>query len=141
VSSREAILNSQHITLDWYIPDRVVLVTFAGDITRDDLLDVDEVLLHDFFDATPAENVHVIFDNTQASSLPEVSIHKQLQFVDHPKLGWSVSHGDSPLTRFFLSSVAQLTGIKFRTCQSMDQCVNFLLDMDPALAVDFPLSP
>lgn len=126
-----------NISLEWYIPERVVLVTMRGNITRNEILDGDERLVRDFIAASPADHVHVIFDHSDVDSIPEATVHKDLQFADHPKLGWSVSFGDSPVTRFFVSTMTQLTGIKFRICHTSEQCVDFLLDMDPTLPVDF----
>lgn len=133
-------MNAQNISFEWYIPNRVVLVTMCGDITRDDILDGDEILLRDFLAASPADYVHLIFDHSEVKSVPDVTVHKQLQFAEHPRLGWSLSFGDSPVTRFFVSAMTQITGIKFRICRTAEQCIEFLADMDPTLPVDFWMS-
>lgn len=126
------------IHVEWLLSDHILYATLAGSITDDLFLELDTTLVK-FIESSSAPQVHVFFDNREMRSIPTIKVYRQLQFTQHPRLGWGVSFGDNDLTRFFISAFVQMNQIYFHMTDTLRDCLDFLNHMDYKLAEEYDL--
>lgn len=120
--------------IDWLSPERIILIQVLDDITDEHVWLADEQLMQ-MLQAHPQQLVHVIFDDTQAGTLPKAQVFSQIRWMRQENLGWVISYGgNSVLHRFFARFVTQFFGIRSRNLYSLEQAVDYLKQVDESLA-------
>jgi hypothetical protein len=127
-------MDVSNLTIEWLHEDRVLYVKMAGELDDNSFLKVDDILSQ-YLDGYYRQ-IHIVFDNSEVKSIPSVRVYNKLQFTDHPNLGWGVSFGDTPLTRFFMRAFTQMNKVYFHACESYDDCLAFLGQVDKSLGGD-----
>lgn len=122
------------LSAEWYMQDKIILVRATnGNVGEHDIIAADEILCRDFLDRTFARQLHVIFDYSRMSNAPR--LHTVPRFTSHPKLGRCVSFGSTTFKDMF---GRQVRGQKLESFNSLDDCLNFLLQSDPYLPRRLP---
>ena len=120
-----------NLALEWLHEDRILYARLQGQLTDDIFLDIDQHLFHAL--DGHLRQVHIVFDNTDVLGIPSVKIYRNLYFTNHPNLGWGVSFGDNDITRFFMRACTQMNRVYFHACDSYDDCLSFLGQVDKSL--------
>lgn len=118
--------------ISWLIDERLILITFTGVLTREDLYAVSEAAF------TMAESgtapVHSITDGTHLTSV-EIGIDDLRKIMENRsyKSGWSVTVTPGRMERFLASIANQLFRMKSRHFATFEEAIAFLKDIDPTL--------
>jgi hypothetical protein len=119
------------IHIEWYDPEnQIVLSTFVGDITRDE---VEEALATyiGFLDKAERQ-VHFISDmrsvgKTGGFAISELKALAHL--LRHPKMGYTVMVGNKPATQFALKVLSQLFNLRYTTFGDVEEGARFLREV------------
>lgn len=125
----------------WYLQDRIVLVRSIGNMSTDEMLADDRALVTDFLNKTPADKVHINFDNTKATGSPPIWAFRKLKFHKHPKTGWTVAFGGNKFVNFMASIAAQLANCHLRMFNTLDECLAYLKQIDESLVELLSVDP
>lgn len=122
----------------WYTPDRVLLIRFQGDVTTDELMQINRQITG-YLDSADAQLVHLIIDQRDIGSVPGnvMSLTRTMTFIQHPRLGWVLRFGDiHPIIRFMAAVVMQAASVRFRNFHTLEEALNFLSYVDVTLSDD-----
>ncbi|RMG82916.1 MAG: hypothetical protein D6712_13930, partial [Chloroflexi bacterium] len=94
-------------------------------------------------ESSPHETVHVLIDATQQTSHPTdfMTLARILNPVlEHPKKGWTLEYGRTGdfKERLAISAVARLRRSKYRTFDTLEAAINYLVEIDPKLREVLP---
>lgn len=124
-------------TIDWLVDRRVILTTFYGSITADELKEFITEVREKAADGIPL--VHHI-SNSLSLRKVEFSLGTARNLVgalDMLKvLSWQIDINKNPINRMFANIIAQFAGMRTRTFSTPEEAVQFLKDIDPTLADD-----
>lgn len=118
--------------IQWYIPDRVMVIHLRGSMTIEELSAMaDESVTYIKRGPPP---VHAIVDQRDLISYPYrlnnlLTINRGKQ----PESGFTVVVSENPVTRFLTNALFQLIRMEMRSCTSMDEAMDILLRIDPTL--------
>jgi hypothetical protein len=121
----------------WYQKNCVALVTVRGEITIEEMTVVDAAIIDQVRQGAQTRPlVHLIVDMRTMTKMPInlAQVHKTLQHLKEPALGWSVMVGMSPVMRFVASTVIQMAGARFRIFPTFEEAVSFLISQDESVA-------
>ncbi len=119
--------------ISWYVEGRVVLSEHLQAATLEDVARMDAEYLV-LLEQSDAPLVHFIFDMSQQDSVPDLKTMSSMQFTKHPRFGWSLVVGHlNPITRFLVSTVAQINKARFRSFTHREDALRFLQEMDSSL--------
>jgi hypothetical protein len=119
--------------ISWYLEGRVVLSEHFQAGTAEDVAQMDAEYLA-LLEQSDAPLVHFIFDMSQQDSVPDLKTMANMQFTRHPRFGWSLVIGTlNPITRFLVSTVAQINKARFRSFTNREDALRFLQEMDSSL--------
>jgi hypothetical protein len=121
-------------TIGWHIPDRVVLITFEGTMTLDDIdhMNLDTMALV----GQGVPPIHVVSDLLAMERYP-TSIQEISKFIRNDmkaRLGWTIVITRNKLVRFMSAIIIQLTGARLRFFDTLDDALIFLHDNDVTLS-------
>ncbi len=121
----------------WYKENYVIMIQFTGDVSEEELKQSVEEELK-LIENSPHETVHVLIDARQQTSHPTdfLTLARILNPVlEHPKKGWTLEYGRKGkfMARLAISAVARLQRSKYRTFDTLEEAMSYLLEVDPTL--------
>ncbi len=121
----------------WLVKDRIIQVVAIGDITVNDIDRLSESVIG-MMSQTDAPAVHIVLDEGKTTSLPKslAAFSNVAQFLRHDKTGWFFIYGNTDRTsmaNFLGSMVVQITKVRHRRFETLKECLDFLIVMDPTL--------
>lgn len=122
-------------TVEWYIPDHVLLTRHIGDISVEDARQVNAETLR-LLKESPAPRIHNIADFSEqtSASIGLRDIRDIISVFGEPNYGWTVIVGQkNHLTRFLLTATQQIFSMKLKNTQSIEEALQFLKTEDAAL--------
>ncbi len=123
-------------TVEWLVPQRVVIIEIVGDYSSHDLNESTLQVRDDFLDKGTAP-VHLICDVRQITSYPtQIFVIKQASeiYLRHPNMGRLLLVGfDNPLMRFIANAVSQTMRARFQQAESIEQAISSLKVYDETL--------
>lgn len=120
----------------WYIPQRVLLTEFRGDIADEEFVTASgHPAIVPEMEASPAPLIHFIFDSQQVTQMPGLRVASQTPLARHPKVGWVIiiQSKTNPAFRMISSLLAQITRLRSRFVDSETGAIEFLQYIDPTL--------
>ncbi len=126
-------------TVEWYIPDRVILNVVSGVYTLDQICEGSQQILSMM--RTGSSPVHLIVDSSELTNFP--SIFRPLlveieKFRHEPTMGWSFMLTHSPVLNFFGALASNITKQPFRSVKSYAEVNNILCRIDQSLVKLMP---
>ncbi len=126
------------ITFSWLVENQLALATLDGRVTVDDLT-IGNQTMTARMEESDASMVHLIFDATRMKGV-SVSISQSLatlKYLNHTRMGGFLVFGVPPEYRrivIFLGTViTQVTRARFRTGETLEECLEFLKMLDSTL--------
>ncbi|HEX2620935.1 MAG TPA: hypothetical protein VHL11_12330 [Phototrophicaceae bacterium] len=121
--------------IDWLVKDRVLLTTFSGIITLDEINEFIDSLFMASRNGKPP--VHHISNNLGIQGI-EFSL-KALQTLTMAKqmtygMGWQIDVNRNTMLELVSSIASQSSGARTRTFTTADEAITFLQECDPTLA-------
>lgn len=120
----------------WLVEGKVVLTEFSGNIDIEDLLENDKDLYRMVTEGEAP--VHIICLASEVDKFPKqiAKINQSAEpYLRNEAMGWFVLVGlDNRLIRFIGSTVAQVTKLKMKQTDSLEEAVGVLKKIDPRLA-------
>jgi len=118
--------------IEWYIPDRVMLIHLRGAMTLEELAAMADQSVTFIKSGLPP--VHAIVDQRNLISYPYrlnnlLTINRGKQ----AESGFTVMVSESQVARFVTNAFFQLIGMEMRSCTSFDEAMNILQRVDPTL--------
>src|SRR5689334_10087471 len=121
------------IQLSWYLENHVILHVNQGDISDQEILDVDQPI-SGFLERSHAPLVHLILDNRSATTTPSIKAISQLKYPKHPRFCWLIVVGPTnTFVRFVNAVTTNLFKSRNRMFDTMDEALDFLNEVDSTL--------
>ena len=119
--------------LSWYREKRILLGTFKGAISPDDLVEVNDAAAAMIREGTPP--VHDIINALALDKVPFdlKMLNRSMQWFKEPNLGWVIVIAQNPLFGFFGSILGQAAGKNVRVVSSWDVAMATLSRADATL--------
>lgn len=119
--------------LSWYLENRVLLMTNQGEVTDQELFDLDPEIIAYLNDCT-APLVHTIIDHRKGINSPSAKGLTHLQWPKHPKVGWMIMVGmKNPFQRFIVAVATSFFKTRMRMFSTMEEGLVFLNHVDSTL--------
>ena len=119
--------------ISWYVEGRVVITEHFQAVTTEEVAQMDKAYVT-LLEQSDAVLVHFLFDLRQHDSVPDLKTMSHMEFTKHPRFGWTIVVGHiNPITRFLVSTVAQINKARFRSFTTMEDALRFLQEMDSSL--------
>lgn len=118
--------------VSWLIDKRLMLISFSGVLTKEDLHAASEAAF--LLAESGTAPVHSITDGTHLTSV-EIGIDDLRKVMENRsyKSGWSVTVTPGRMERFLASIANQLFRMKSRHFATMEEAFAFLKDVDATL--------
>ncbi|MCI0711186.1 MAG: hypothetical protein L0154_13595 [Chloroflexi bacterium] len=125
--------------ISWLIEKRLILITFIGVLSKEDLYAVSEAAFKMAESGTAP--VHSITDGTSLTSI-EIGIDDLRKIMENRsyKSGWSVTVTPGRMERFLASIANQLFRMKSRHFATYEEAITFLQAVDTTLPEISPRS-
>lgn len=125
------------IEISWYLQDRIVLVTFIGNVTIDDIKAIC-VQYIELVDAAPGQGlIHAFHDGKQLDTLPKSvqdTVTASRSAFHHPRSGWTIGYNAyKPAVRFMGNMATRILGVRYRIVDTQADAIKFLKMVDPSL--------
>lgn len=121
-------------TIDWIVERRIILTTFYGSITADELKEFIAEVRAKAADGIPL--VHHISNSLSLRGV-EFSLGTARNLVGAldmlKELTWQIDINTNPINRMFANIIAQFAGMRTRTFKTPEEAVDFLRTNDPTL--------
>jgi hypothetical protein len=126
-------LQQTNLSVQWYVPNRVLYVVIRGPLSEQDSLYADETFSH--YLSETAEHTHILVDVTRARKTATGLFHLPQQVMRHPHISWIVTVGISqnPIVNFGISALSLKSKIRHRDCPHMQAALDFLQRSDSSL--------
>jgi hypothetical protein len=127
--------------LTWYRDKRILLGTFSGGLTVNDLAEVNTIGTDMIRQGDPP--VHDIIDALALDKVPLdlKLLKKSMQLFQEPNLGWVIVIAKNPLFGFFGSILSQAAGKNVRVVSTWDEALSILARVDMTLNDLLPQAP
>lgn len=120
-------------TVEWLIQGRIIAVQVNGNITLQDVADIDQktIALLDSAQTT----VHIIADLEALGKFPfdVIGMRRTATYLQHPQLGLIVAYGTSYIASTFAQLLTQLAGVRLHFARNRDEALKRLMAEDAAL--------
>jgi hypothetical protein len=126
-------LQEMNLTVQWYVPNRVLYVVLRGHLNEKDSALAEETFAHYLSQATQA--THVLIDVTRVRKTSTELFHIPQHVMRHPHVSWIVTVGgaQNPIVNFGISALSLKTKIRHRDCPHMKAALDFLQRNDSSL--------
>ena len=116
----------------WLADNRVIFTSIVGPLRVEDFpaLETNVITL---FEASTAEQVHVLTDISLMTTMPNVFQMSKLTYITHPKIGYFITQSRNPVEEFIGQAVGQMFKTKYKFVKTLDEGVDFLAQIDPTL--------
>lgn len=120
----------------WLVDGRVALGYYEGVITIEDLQYSQEEA-EALYDTVDSRVIHGIIDMRHMTEYPTnlAELIRVISIFRNPRLGWIMLITNNTIVRFLSSAVVQLSQARFRTFTNVEQCLEFLEDVDETLPI------
>jgi hypothetical protein len=122
----------------WLVKGRVIYAYADGGLTVDDFEQHNQNMLHLIENGQPL--VHAVLDTGEDFAIlqPSLRIARNIfTFARHPALGWIAQVQSRSNSFAFLSTLlAKLMRVRFRHCDSVDEALDFLQEIDKSVRWD-----
>jgi hypothetical protein len=119
--------------VQWYLEQRVVLVTLSGHLSMDEILQMHATTGH--MVETGSAPVHILVDVTTLQSHP-TNIREIAQasgYLSHANMGWAILINPSRITQFVVTLVGGVTKVKNKSVHSIEEALKVLHHVDITL--------
>jgi hypothetical protein len=121
------------IKLDWYLENRVIIITAEGDYADEELINLDGQVIQ-YLDQSTAPLVHMIMDRQGTNHIPSIKSVTMVKWPKHPRYGWTLVVGSSnPFQRFVVALANNLFKGRQRNFDTFDEALDFLNEVDSTL--------
>lgn len=120
--------------LEWYLQDRILLTTYEGTLTLENLREVNQAT-KDLIETSPYAPVHNIIDSRNLDHFPK-SLNEMSQVADvlkNAKAGWFIVINHNPVQNFIVTILANTFKTTIKSARSMDEALDILYRMDLSL--------
>ncbi len=122
------------VEITWIIPLRVIYERFYGDVTIEDIRQVEEAMPGLMAEGVPL--IHTLIDVSAAESSPNLrEIQRSTSMRAYDGEGWRIIIGVDGLGRFMGSVIFQLMGQRYRMFDTLEQAAAFLSDQDETITL------
>lgn len=124
------------VTIDWYIENHILLTTYAGDVTIEDIKQQYEegIALSESVD-TPL--VHLIVELNDLTSFPKrIADYKSVAGEKARNSGWVVLVGDNKMIRFIASIVSQFMKTRYTYVSTREEALSYIQERDPSVPIN-----
>lgn len=121
--------------ISWYVPGRVVMAVFSGDINLQEAEAASEETAQ-FIQSGELPFVHLLADTTKLERFPtnlNLLNRSASKHLWQPKLGWTIVISTNSTTRFISGIITQVARVRFRMFPTYADGLNFLADQDASL--------
>ena len=119
-------------SMSWYIPERVMLMKLSGQVTADDVKEMDQVVMDNRSFA--GRMVHQCLDVTEMTKPPSIGSLRQHTHVTGEGDGYVIIIGTvNRIMEFVLLSIAQIKNIRMIVVPTLDEAIEELRILDPSL--------
>ena len=120
--------------LSWHIPDRVLFMSFEGDMSPKEFSEISETLTR-MIESSSAGYVHLLVDDSLSETYPPLTqIRDTFRVLAHPKLRWAVAIGRSSRAIGFIAQVVTFTlGVQHQRFDTLEAAMAFLYNEDETL--------
>jgi hypothetical protein len=121
--------------VSWYIEGRVMLTRITGNVTMEELHEVDKQL-NALLNSCSSDVVHSLGDMTGVESHPTSAFELQSSqtYYKHSRLGWVVIYGyESKIVNYVSAILTQVFRVRFRVLKSRAEALAFLQEKDKTL--------
>lgn len=117
----------------WWVEDRVRYTRFIGESKTEDVMAIDARLVN-FLNAS-THPIHFVVDVRDLIQAPPLSQALKIQHMRHEKTGWVIMVGSkhNSALRFMASVAFKVFGAKYKDCNTPEEAVEFLKQVDPDL--------
>lgn len=118
----------------WLVDERVTVGYYEGKVTIDDLkYSQDET--EQMWDEVDSRVIHGIMDMRYLTDYPTnlSELIRSIKLFRNPRLGWVTLITHDTIIRFLGGAVVQLSKARFRTFTNVEQCLQFLNEVDETL--------
>lgn len=120
-------------SIEWYIPQRVILCRIIGDVSLDEAQQMADTMAVRITEGIAP--VHTIFEASQMGSFPTsiAQLNRMSRWVYHPSTGWIVSINTGRIMSFVAVVLTNTAGVKYRPAASIDDAIKLLQRNDASL--------
>lgn len=116
----------------WLVEDRVIYTRVWGTFSAEEIPEVDAEMIP-LLEQSDAPLIHVLADDLELESMPNMKKMSELQYVKHEKMGWFITSNPNRVLRFIGTVVGQLLKTRHRFVDSPEDGIDFLLTVDTTL--------
>ena len=121
----------------WYKPDRVAYLELLGEFSLEEMVESSEAIRDQYLEVGTSP-VHLVCDlrglSGHSRDLRAARRAAEI-YLNHPSMGWVIVIGmDSPIVKFLLSIISQMTQTDVKTVQSLEEVDMVLRRIDGSLA-------
>jgi hypothetical protein len=124
------------VKLTWYIPERILLAIYNGDVSREDIAyQYQEGIKMCHSVETPL--VHMIVDTADVKSFPKsISDYKGTFGEKARNAGWVVLVGDNKIARLLTTIVTNLMKLRFAYVNTVEEAIFYISERDKSFTYE-----
>jgi hypothetical protein len=128
------------VKLTWYIPERILLAIYNGDVSREDIAyQYQEGIKMCHSVETPL--VHMIVDTADVKSFPKsISDYKGTFGEKARNAGWVVLVGDNKIARLLTTIVTNLMKLRFAYVNTVEEAIFYISERDKSFTYEEAIS-
>jgi hypothetical protein len=128
------------VKLTWYIPERILLAIYNGDVSREDIAyQYQEGIKMCHSVETPL--VHMIVDTADVKSFPKsISDYKGTFGEKASNAGWVVLVGDNKIARLLTTIVTNLMKLRFAYVNTVEEAIFYISERDKSFSYEEAIS-
>jgi hypothetical protein len=128
------------VTVTWYIPERILLAIYRGDVTPEDIAyQYQEGIKMCHSVETPL--VHMIVDTADVKSFPKsISDYKGTFGEKARNAGWVVLVGDNKIARLLTTIVTNLMKLRFAYVTTLEEAIFYISERDKSFSYEEAIS-
>ncbi|MCS6834400.1 MAG: hypothetical protein NZ750_00085 [Anaerolineae bacterium] len=126
------------IITEWFIENKVIMTTYKGTVTTDDLVQTADDILS-MIDQSNSPMVHTLVNVSEIESYPTnvvQIVNSTRKAFAHPRYGWLILFGDyNKTTIFILHMVASIMRLRVRIFPTLNETIDFLQTIDSTIVL------
>ena len=118
-------------SVQWYIPSHIISMEIEGDISLEDLANIN----HDLMCLLDEGNapVYLFVNDTKVGKFPLQlrQVQSACEFLRHPSIEYVVGIGEvNPMKKYFIPMVAKITNSNYERCHTIENALAFVDTQD-----------
>jgi hypothetical protein len=115
------------VELRWHEPDKILLTTYSGMVTAEELASSIEDIITGL-ETTTAPHLHVIVDWRQTTDYPYFVdlLPPARKLLRHARLGWIVIVGQNHTVKLWLDLFSGITDFRYKVVDKTEDAAQFL---------------